>query len=160
AMLPGLNSKATLVAVGRISRTSSSRFGKSSWVLCRTWGLAPPPYARAGHQKARRCAVGFVPRSLRFDAGGLDHLGPLLGIFGDDRAEVGGRAGTHGPTKVGKPCLDFGIGEARVDLFVELVDDLCRRIPGSTDPLPTGSLVARNEVAHRRDVWQHIHTRC
>src|SRR5262249_59984285 len=33
--------------------------------------------------------------------------------------------------EVGKPCLDFGIGKARVDFSVELVNDLDRRGPRS-----------------------------
>jgi len=60
-------------------------------------------------------------RSLRLDVGRPDHLAPLFGLVGDKLTEVGGRAWKHCATKVGKPRLDFGIGEARVDLRVELV---------------------------------------
>jgi hypothetical protein len=62
----------------------------------------------------RRPLVGF-------DIGRPYHFAPLLGLVGDKLAEVGGRAWKHCATKVGKPRLDFGIGEARVDLRVELV---------------------------------------
>src|SRR5262249_33886598 len=79
--------------------------------------------------------------SVQLDVGGPDHLGPFLCICGDECAEVCGRAGEHRVAEVGDPRLHPGIGEARVDLFVELVDDLCGRIPGGTDPLPAGSLV-------------------
>src|SRR5262252_2666159 len=62
-------------------------------------------------------------RLLRLDAGKLDHLCPLLGLLGDELAEVGGRAGHHGAAQVGKPRLHLGIAESRVDLPVEPVDD-------------------------------------
>ena len=59
--------------------------------------------------------------SFGLDVGRPDHLAPLFGLVGDKLTEVGGRAWKHCATKVGKPRLDFGIGEARVDLRVELV---------------------------------------
>jgi hypothetical protein len=65
--------------------------------------------------------------SVRLDAGELDHLRPFLGFVGDELAKVGGREREHVATQVGKPRLDLRIGEASVDLSVELVDDLGRR---------------------------------
>src|SRR5262245_39696435 len=41
--------------------------------------------------------------SLRLDAGGLDHLGPLLGIACDKFAEVGRRTHHHCAAQIGKP---------------------------------------------------------
>ena len=61
--------------------------------------------------------------SLCLYAGKLDHLGPLRGFFGDELAKVGGREREHVATQVGKPRLHRGIGEASVDLLVELHDD-------------------------------------
>ena len=66
--------------------------------------------------------------SLRLDAGVLDHLSPLLGVVGDELAKVGGREREHDPTQVGKPCVELAVGEARVALFVEPVDDFSRRV--------------------------------
>lgn len=47
----------------------------------------------------QRRAIGFAEpgiapwsASLRFDVGSLDDLAPLLGFFGDELFEVGGRA--------------------------------------------------------------------
>src|SRR5262249_22359968 len=68
------------------------------------------------------------PNLLRLDVGRSDHLAPLLDLFGDELGEVGGRARKHSATKIGKPRLHFGVGEGRVDLLIELVDDLSRRI--------------------------------
>src|SRR5262245_35856840 len=67
-------------------------------------------------------------RSLRLDVGGPDDVAPLLRLVGDELAKVGGREREHVATQVGKPHLDLGVGEARVDLPVELVDDFSRRV--------------------------------
>jgi hypothetical protein len=56
----------------------------------------------------RRCRAA----SLRLDVRRPDHLGPLFGFVGDELAEVGGRAGQHGATEIGKPMFDFGVSEA------------------------------------------------
>src|SRR4029450_6689557 len=65
-----------------------------------------------------------IAGSFRLNAGGLDHFGPPLGIVGDELAEVGGRAGQHGTAQISEPGLDFGISQARIDLFVEIVNNL------------------------------------
>src|SRR5262249_47464809 len=82
----------------------------------------------------------------------LHHLGPLLGFAGDEPAEVGGRARNHDCTEVGEPCLYFGIRESRIDLLVELVDDLGGCVLGNADAIPEARLVARHELTHGRDV--------
>src|SRR5262245_13640627 len=51
------------------------------------------------------------------------HLGPLLGLVGDQLAEVSGRTHKHRATEVSEPRFHVGIGEASVDLLVELVDE-------------------------------------
>ena len=87
--------------------------------------------------------------SLRLDARELDHLGPFLGIVGDELAEVSGRAGKHRPPKSASRALIVGIGKAGVDLLVELVDDLSGRVPAARrDRYQTTCLIARQEVAH------------
>jgi hypothetical protein len=63
---------------------------------------------------SRKRTLWNVPRilgSLRLDAGGLDHLGPLLGLIGDKLSEVGGRSSQDGAAQIGEPRLDLGIGE-------------------------------------------------
>ena len=81
------------------------------------------------------------PRSLRFDARGLDYLGPLLGLVGDQFAEICGRTWKRRATHVGKACLQLGIDEARVDLFVQLVDNLGGRALRRADATPRACLV-------------------
>src|SRR3974390_1847632 len=68
--------------------------------------------------------------SVRLDTGELDHLGPLFGVVGDKLAEVGGRTWKHPRAQLGKPRLELGVGQSSVDLPVELVDDLGRRVLG------------------------------
>ena len=58
--------------------------------------------------------------------------------------------------QLGQPRLHLGIGEANVDLPVEFVDDLGRRVSGRADAIPSACLVARHELAHGRDVRQRL----
>src|SRR5690242_10764524 len=62
-------------------------------------------------------------RSLRLDAGELHHLGPFLGFRRHQFAEIGGRAEERHRAEVGEALLEGGIGEARLDFAVELLDD-------------------------------------
>ena len=71
--------------------------------------------------------IGFS-RLLRLRAGCLDHLAPLLGLVGNHLAEVGRRACHHVRAEFDDALRDLGIGKAGIDLAVELVDDLSRRV--------------------------------
>src|SRR5262249_3767254 len=65
---------------------------------------------------------GSTAASVWLDTRRLDHPGPLLGLIGDKLSEVGGRSGQHGAAQIGEARLDLGIGEASVDVLVELID--------------------------------------
>src|SRR5262245_10449865 len=58
--------------------------------------------------------------SVRLDVGRPDHLAPLLGFVGDELAEIGGRADKRRASKVGKPRLYLGIGEAALISLLSL----------------------------------------
>src|SRR5215831_2117874 len=92
---------------------------------------------------------------LRLEAGELDHLSPLLGFLCDKLAEVGGRAGKYFTTQFGHSYLHRRIGEHRVDLPVEPLDNLCRGALRNADAEPAGHRIARDNVADQRDVRQH-----
>src|SRR5262245_44827846 len=62
--------------------------------------------------------------SFRFDVGRPDHLSPLLGFFGNERPEIARRATEDNAAQVGELSLQLGIGEAGIDLLVELLDNL------------------------------------
>src|SRR5215472_7043738 len=89
--------------------------------------------------------------SIRPDAGELDHVAPLLDFLRDALAEVGRRSGQHRAAEVGKSRLHAGIDESRVDLVVELVDNLGRRALGCANAVPLARLVTRDEIRHRGD---------
>ena len=82
----------------------------------------------------RRSIAGGGSLLLHFDVGSQDHLRPLLGLLGDELAEVGGRAWKHRCAHVGEPRLDLRVGESRVDLLVEFVDDLGGVFLGAPTP--------------------------
>src|SRR5215475_3197979 len=94
--------------------------------------------------------------SLRLDVEGPDDVAPLLRFVGDELAKVGGREREHGAAEGGKPRLDIGIGEASVDLLVELVDDLGRCGLRCTDAVPGARLVARYKFPDSRDIGQYL----
>src|SRR5258707_4776113 len=94
--------------------------------------------------------------SIRLDAYELHHLAPFLGFVGDQLFKVGGREREHGATEVGKPRLDLGIGEASVDLLVELRNDLGRRGLRCADAVPEARLISRHELSEGRNVWQRF----
>ena len=54
--------------------------------------------------------VSLRVRSVRLDAGELDHLAPLLRFVGYELSKVGRRAWKRGGAQVGKPRLHLGIG--------------------------------------------------
>jgi hypothetical protein len=66
--------------------------------------------------------------SVQLDACELDHFAPLLGFVSDELVEVRRRTGEHRGAQDCKPCLQLGLAETRIDLFVELVDDFDGRV--------------------------------
>src|SRR4029077_1297620 len=76
-----------------------------------------------------------------------DHFAPLLGFVGDELAEVGRGQRKHSAAQVGDPSLHLGIGKARVDLLVELVDDLGGRALWRTHAVPRAHFIAWDRLA-------------
>src|SRR5262249_47594089 len=97
--------------------------------------------------------------SIRLSPPELDHFAPLLGFLSDQLAEVSGRTRKHRATEVSEPRFHVGIGEAGIDLLVELVDDFDGRVFWRADPYPAGRLIARHELSHGRDVRQRVRAR-
>jgi hypothetical protein len=77
-----------------------------------------------------------ITGSIWLSARELDDLGPLLGFISDELAELGRRAWKHRAAQVGKPDLYVWIGRCRVDILVESVDDLDRRVLGRANAIP------------------------
>src|SRR5262249_24618088 len=129
----------------------------------------PSRFTSFGHPSAR-LSIAISPNrtlwnihrqsaSLVLDVGCFDHLAPLLGLGGNELCKVAGRARKSSATEFGQPRLDLGIGKAGVDLGVELVDDLSRRVPGRADPIPLARLEARQEFSHSWDARQRLRAR-
>src|SRR5436309_13682062 len=96
--------------------------------------------------------------SLRLRTRELDHLGPLLRFLNDDLAKILRSSVDQHPAHIVKACPDIGVGNCRIDLLVELVDDFGRRTFGSADPEPGACLIARHEVSHDRNSGQCVGT--
>src|SRR5262245_37204146 len=97
--------------------------------------------------------------SFRLDIGGLYYLAPFLGFVGDQLAELGRRSRQRRAAEVGETGLHLRVVESRVDLLVELVDDLGRRGPRYAEAVPITHLVVRQELTHGRDVRQRVRAR-
>src|SRR5215831_19038672 len=81
------------------------------------------------------------PASLRLDVEGPDHLAPLVGLFGEELTEVGGRACKQYAAHFSQPRLDLRVSKARVDCVVEFLDEFGRRVLGCTETQPRAGLV-------------------
>src|SRR5262249_39931713 len=73
---------------------------------------------------------------LRLEVGRPNHLGPLLRFLSDQLSKVGGRALQRDPAKISKPRAQLGIGKARIDLLVELLDDVSGSALWRADAIP------------------------
>jgi hypothetical protein len=98
--------------------------------------------------------------SLRLDAGSANDLTPLLSFIDYELVEVGGRKRQRRATQVSEPRDDLWISKPRIDLPVELVDDLGGRILRSADRDPGVGLETRQKLSERRNVWQRRRARC
>src|SRR5215471_11847681 len=101
-----------------------------------------------------------IPTLLRLDVGRPDHLAPLFCLLDDNLVEFSRRARKRRCAQVSEPRRDLGIGEPRIDLFVELVDDLDGRVPRSSDPNPRAGLEAWLELGKRWNFRQCVPARC
>src|SRR5438045_2811680 len=68
----------------------------------------PPGFARRKLWNVRR----DCPTSVRFEAGKLHHLSPLLSVLRDKLRKAGRSARKDAAAKVRKSDLDLGIGDA------------------------------------------------
>src|SRR5262245_40788040 len=115
-------------------------------------GCSPVFCTSPRNSRNGRYGISGFTGSLRLDAGQLDHLAPLLGVVGDELTELGRRARKHRAAEVDKACFQPGIGEARIDLDVELVNDSGWRVFRRMHADPLAPLEARHEIANGRDV--------
>src|SRR5262249_58060982 len=96
-------------------------------------GRAGSAARREGFAERNVTEYSVACRSLGLCPGELDYFAPLLGIVSDELAEVGDRDVKYHAPKVGKPRLQLGISKPRIDLAIELINDLGRRVFGRTE---------------------------
>src|SRR5215472_2039684 len=142
-----------------ITATSDNQIRKSNirnWTIgLQTFATGSLPRSGLVQRDVMEYWIGTAA-SVGLDVGRPDHLGPLFGVICDELSEIGGRADKRRASKVGKPRLHLGIGEAGVDLLVELVDDLRRRVLGYADAIPVARLITRQELTLGRDARQRL----
>src|SRR5262245_15071788 len=113
-----------------------------------------PHYGRwCGSLNGTLWNIGRIAGSLRLNAGGLDHLAPFLGFFGDQPAELGRRSRQRRAAEVSETGLHLRIVESRVDLLVELVDNLGRRGLRYAEAEPDACFVAGQDLGDRGNIW-------
>src|SRR5262245_58800270 len=100
-----------------------------------------------------------IARSFRFEARELHNLCPLFCVFRNEFAELGGRAQKRRSAQGCQSGLEHRLGERRVDLPIELVDNIAWGAPRRADTTPVTCLEARHEIAHPRDLWQGLRAR-
>ena len=71
---------------------------------------------------------GPVPASLWLDVGRPDHLAPLLSIFDNELAKLHNCHRLWNAPHLGESRYHLGVAEASINVFVELVDDISRRV--------------------------------
>src|SRR5215831_4847319 len=117
-----------------------------------------PTLQRSSMPRQRLSSTGFMEypaseaASLRLDAAEFDHLGPLFGFVGDQLGEVSGRARKRRAAELSETGLHLRIVESRIDLLVELVDDLGRRGFRCAEAEPETRFVARHKLTDSRHV--------
>src|SRR5262249_12575722 len=92
---------------------------------------------------------------LRLDTRELHHLTPFPGCLADELGEAAGRAGKYFTAEFRHPRRHHRLGERRVDLPIEPLDDLARGALGSANAEEAGHRVARDNIANHWNVRQH-----
>src|SRR5262249_828821 len=95
---------------------------------------------------------------FRLDVGRPDHLAPFCGFVGEVLAKVRWRTTERDTAQMGQSPPDLGVGNGYIDLPIEPVNNLGRRVLGRADAIKGASLKARYEFAHGRDVRQRLGT--
>src|SRR5262249_18458592 len=91
--------------------------------------------------------LDVAPHSYRWDVRGSDDVAPLLGFVGDELAELGWCERGRRAAELGDPRVQFGIGETRINLLVDFVDDVGRRAVWGAYPIPRTHLITWDKLA-------------
>src|SRR5262245_40262809 len=112
--------------------------------LPRPSSTLPSPTSRSTPISGHYGIVCHLPaRLLRLDARELDHLGPFLDFFVEQRTKFCGAQRYRRAAKFSKAGLHPGISKNGVDLMIEFADDLCRGVPRRADASPKAGFIIR-----------------
>ena len=113
---PAIVNRTTRLKIGEISEG----FLPAPWPLrARVWRKATSRTGGADIDWIEIPQCGQLPCcSFPLDIGRQNHPAPLLGLGGDELAEIGGRPADHGAAQIGKPRLEFRICNADVHFLV------------------------------------------
>src|SRR6185312_16710440 len=95
--------------------------------------------------------------SLDPDIGALDDLAPFRDLALDQLREVGGRSAEHDAVEIRQLPADARLGEARIDLAVEGLDDFRRRVPGRAEAVEKRRLESAEELRDARHAVEARH---
>src|SRR6266576_5526854 len=98
--------------------------------------------------------------SFPFHIGRQNHPAPLLDLVGDQFGEVGGRPAKSRAAQIGKPRLEFRIGDADVDFLVQFFDDFFWGALWTANAEPCTCLVTGQGFAQSWNVRQDWRARC
>src|SRR5262245_21040172 len=85
--------------------------------------------------------------SVRFGAGEFHHLGPLLGFIGNELSELSRRHWHRLAPKRGKPRLELGIGEDRVDCGARTALTAVLSVSTTSGGVPLGATIPYQTTA-------------
>jgi hypothetical protein len=116
--------------------------------------MANPLPLSATKNKQVVCTSVYQPDPFysAFDVGRSDHLTPFLCLLDDNLVEFGRRARKRRGAKITEPRRNLWIGQPRIDLLVELIDDFDRSVPRSSDPDPRAGFKAWLELGKGRNL--------
>src|SRR5262249_21646433 len=87
-------------------------------------------------------------------------LTPFFGFLLKPPPVIGGRAAGDAAAQVGKPQLQFGVGQHIVNLLVEFVDDRGWRVFGCADTYPCSRIVNWHNLGQGWPIRQDLRGRC
>src|SRR6266404_7315266 len=73
---------------------------------------------------------------FRLQIGCFDHSTPFLGLLGEVLSEFGGRSNKGSGAQLRKSGLQLCVGDARIDLLVQPVDNLGACVSWSANTIP------------------------
>src|SRR5207253_8357178 len=115
--------------------------------------LAPGPGRRA---EGCGLATNLLCKSVQLYTRKLDHLRPLLGLFGNELAKIGGGTDERRTAQVSELGVHLWVGERGINFLIELVDDFSGRVRGRADAKKRTRLVTGHELADSRNVRQRL----